>query len=56
MDKERKWVEGSVHEFERAIWTKNYVLWTHKLFSDISNDNEQDLVKPNQYWGSSEFH
>ena len=40
MNKEREWVESSIHDFKRVVWTNCDVLWTDKLSSDVSNDDE----------------
>ena len=49
MDKEGRWVESSIHNSGRVIWTNCNVLWTHKFSSNISNDNKQDSLGLNQY-------
>jgi len=45
MDKGERWVEGSVHNAGRVIWTNYNILWTYKLSSYTPNNNEQDLMR-----------
>jgi len=52
MDKRGGWVEGGVHDSERGTWTYSYVLWTYKLSSNISNDDEQESMWFDQHWRS----
>ena len=56
MDKERRWVESSIYNVERVVWTNYNILWTHKLFYNVSNDNKWDLIGSDQYWRSSKFY
>ena len=42
----RGWqVEDSVHNSRRVIWTHCDVLWTHKFFSNILNNDKQDFLE-----------
>jgi len=40
MDKGGVWVEDSVHDSRRGIWTYSDVLWAYKFLSDILNNDE----------------
>ena len=42
MNQGEKQVEGSVYDSRRIVWTNCNVFWTYKLFSDISNNDEQN--------------
>ena len=56
MDKGEKWVEGSVHNTRKIIWTNCNILWTYKFSSNILNNDEQDLIRFDQYWEGSKLH
>ena len=40
MHQGRRWVQGGVYHEPRAVWTHCNVLWTNKLSSNLSNNDE----------------
>ena len=56
MDKGRRWVEGSIYDFKRVIWTYGYVLWTNQLSSNIPDSDKQNLIGYNQYRRSGKLY
>jgi len=40
MDKREGYMEGSIYNSGRGVWTYSDILWTHKFPGNVSNDNE----------------
>ena len=49
MNKEKRWVEGSVHNTGKILWTNSNILWLDKLTYNVSNNNEWDSVRFDQH-------
>ena len=48
--------KGSVYNSRRIVWTKSDIFWTHKISSDVLNNNEWDISELCQHWESEEFY
>ena len=49
-------MEGGIYNFRRVFLTYSNIFWAYKLFSNISNNNEQDPIGFDQHWGGIELH
>ena len=56
MDKERRWVESSIHNTRGVIQANSDVFWIDKLIYNFSDHNEWNPMGSHQHWESSEFH
>ena len=55
MDQGGKWVEDSIYNSNKVIWTNSNVLWDHKFTHNVPDYDEWNLMGFNQQWRSSEF-
>ena len=56
MDKRGRGVECSIYDSREILWTYSDILWTYQLLSNVSNDDEQDPIRLDQYWGGGKFY